>query len=67
MPKVAGPEGLLSDRVLLEPLLPEKMRESYGWPLEFRQVDPMDFANPQPGEPNIQLVMSQGRNSFTIW
>ncbi|MEH6583775.1 MAG: acyl-CoA thioesterase II [Halioglobus sp.] len=55
MPEVAGPEGLLSDRTLLEPLLPKEMRESFGWPIEFRQLEPIDFSNPQPGDPNMQV------------
>jgi acyl-CoA thioesterase-2 len=48
MPTVAPPEQLLSDKDLFEALIPDN---SYGWPIEFRQVDPMDFRNPQPKEP----------------
>ena len=48
MPSVAPPEKLLSDKTLFEALIPDN---PYGWPIEFRQVDPMDFVNPQPKEP----------------
>lgn len=48
MPAVAAPEKLLSDKELFEALIPDN---PYGWPIEFRQVDPMDFLNPEPKDP----------------
>lgn len=48
MPSVPLPDNLASDKDLFEVLIPGN---SYGWPIEFRQVDPMDFHNPQPKEP----------------
>ncbi len=41
---------MLSDKALFEALIPDN---PYGWPIEFRQVDPMDFLNPQPKDPKV--------------
>ncbi|WP_101758823.1 acyl-CoA thioesterase II [Oceanicoccus sp. KOV_DT_Chl] len=44
MPAVANPEQLITDRELFKAVLPDS---GYGWPIEFRQCDPMDFSDPQ--------------------
>lgn len=49
MPDVPAPENLVSDRELYQAIMPES---DYGWPLEFVQVQPMDFANPQACPPH---------------
>lgn len=48
MPDVPGPEDLTSDEELYREFF---KGGDYGWPIEFRQVAPQDFKNPQPSEP----------------
>ncbi len=48
MPDVPGPEGLASDGELYREFF---KGGDYGWPIEFRQVAPQDFKNPQPSDP----------------
>lgn len=42
MPEVEGPEGLISDQVLYSKSL--EQAKNFDWPIEFRQVDPIDPA-----------------------
>lgn len=48
MPQVQGPDGLASDSELYKVIFPDS---DYGWPLEFRQVEPPNFSDPQPLAP----------------
>lgn len=48
MPEVPGPEGLASDAELYSELFGGGQ---LGWPLEFRQVAPIDHREPRPMEP----------------
>ncbi len=52
MPAVPPPESLASDKELFEVLRPGN---AYGWPIEFRQADPMSFRDPQPKEPRALI------------
>jgi acyl-CoA thioesterase-2 len=45
MPKVLGPDQLATDEELYKVIFPDS---DYGWPVEFRQVDPVDLVNPSP-------------------
>ena len=44
MPKVPRPETLISDRDIYARFLPDS---DYGWPVEFVQVEPVDFDAPK--------------------
>ena len=48
MPKVTPPQQLVSDQHLYKLIDPDS---DYGWPIEMRQVDPMDFTRPQAKAP----------------
>lgn len=48
MPAVTPPEQLKSDAELYQAFMPST---GYVWPVEFRQVEPMDFLRPQAMEP----------------
>ena len=48
MPDVPGPEQLLNDQVYYTETLGDKFNPQYEWPIEYRQVSPVDARNPQP-------------------
>lgn len=48
MPEVPGPEDLATDAELYSEFFPV---HEYGWPLEFRQVSPMNLREPTAMEP----------------
>ncbi len=54
MPDVADPAQLRSDAELYADFLPPGS-DDYGWPLEFRQVDPIDPAAPQRRAPEARV------------
>lgn len=47
MPEVAGPEQLISDQLFYRETLGEQFNPHYQWPIEFRQVNPVDPRQPQ--------------------
>lgn len=47
MPDVEGPEQLVSDQVFYRETLGEKFDLDYRWPIELRQVNPIDPREPQ--------------------
>ena len=49
MPKVLSPEQLISDREIYKAFLGDS---DYGWPLEFVQVEPVDFNAPLASSPH---------------
>lgn len=51
MPQVPGPEGLISDRDRYAGILQGRPGARYDWPVEFRQVDPVDPERPQARPP----------------
>ena len=46
MPEVPGPEDLISDQVLLNRSI--EQAKDFQWPIEFRQVDPINPKAPEP-------------------
>ncbi len=47
MPQVPGPEDLISDRVYYAEVLGQKVNPQFEWPIEYRQVDPVDPRKPE--------------------
>jgi len=65
MPEVAGPEGLPTDDELLSTALydarmPPESRLSPGWPIEYRQLDPVDLVNPGRHSAETQIWFRAG-------
>ncbi len=47
MPNVPGPDGLLSDKVYYQEVLGDSVNSRLEWPIEYRQVEPVDPLKPQ--------------------
>lgn len=47
MPKVPAPSELISDAARFSEILAKRGGPEYGWPIEFRQVDPVDIKSPK--------------------
>jgi acyl-CoA thioesterase-2 len=45
-----APESLTSEAERYQQFLPESMRDLYGWPIDFRQTQPVDLINPDAAD-----------------
>jgi acyl-CoA thioesterase II len=60
MPQVVGPEGLATDDELVSAALfdgrtPPESRLAPGWPIEYRQLDPVNLVNPGRHSANCEI------------
>lgn len=55
MPRVPPPEELISDQVFYQEVLSDNVNTFYEWPIEYRQVDPIDPRNLKPSLQNTYI------------